>query len=341
MGLQHPRTIRPGRESLHPYLVWLDSWNLVLESVSRSQRTRTGYLDDIVFLAAWMRRYRPKFRDWEDVDKAAMIEFFAWLQRPGTPCPHLLVDRDPAPRCTGYAVGYVRHVAVSASQFLRWWAEEEDLPNPLDRVELPAQQQLGKSLIPVIEKEDLQAIIGAAEKNRDFASRRDAAILRLIASTGVRLAELAGLRLGDVRVDRKEAVVTGKGNKIRIVRFDTKTALAVDRYLRTRAKQKGIAHDASAPLWVGRVKAGGDGAMTGSGIYQAIKRRARALGLTVHPHMFRHTFTHRWLDAGGAEGDLMELNGWDSPQMLRHYGASARQARARRAYDRIDVMGGI
>ena len=40
-------------------------------------------------------------------------------------------------------------------------------------------------------------------------------------------------------------------------------------------------------------------------------------------------------DRGGAEGDLMELNGWASPQMLRRYGASARSARARRTYDRI------
>jgi hypothetical protein len=49
----------------------------------------------------------------------------------------------------------------------------------------------------------------------------------------------------------------------------------------------------------------------------------------------RHDFSHTWLDRGGAEGDLMELNGWTSPQMLRRYGASARSARARRSYDRI------
>jgi len=49
----------------------------------------------------------------------------------------------------------------------------------------------------------------------------------------------------------------------------------------------------------------------------------------------RHDFSHTWLDRGGAEGDLMELNGWTSPQMLRRYGASARSARARRTYDRI------
>jgi hypothetical protein len=41
------------------------------------------------------------------------------------------------------------------------------------------------------------------------------------------------------------------------------------------------------------------------------------------------------LDCGGPEGDLMELNGWSSPQMLARYGASARSARARRTYDRI------
>jgi hypothetical protein len=50
---------------------------------------------------------------------------------------------------------------------------------------------------------------------------------------------------------------------------------------------------------------------------------------------FQHHFSHAWLDRGGAEGDLMELNGWASPQMLRRYGASARSARARRSYDRV------
>ena len=64
----------------------------------------------------------------------------------------------------------------------------------------------------------------------------------------------------------------------------------------------------------------------------------RQCGVEVYPHRFRHHFSHTWLDRGGAEGDLMELNGWTSPQMLRRYGASARSARARRSYDRI--MGG-
>ena len=57
--------------------------------------------------------------------------------------------------------------------------------------------------------------------------------------------------------------------------------------------------------------------------------------MQVWPHRFRHHFSHTWLDRGGAEGDLMELDCWSSPQMLLRYGASARGARARRHYDII------
>ena len=57
--------------------------------------------------------------------------------------------------------------------------------------------------------------------------------------------------------------------------------------------------------------------MTASAIYQVNVRRGRQCGIDVYPHRFRHHFSHTWLDHGGAEGDLMERNGWTSPQMLR------------------------
>jgi integrase len=50
----------------------------------------------------------------------------------------------------------------------------------------------------------------------------------------------------------------------------------------------------------------------------------------VHPHRFRHHFSHTWLDRGGPEGDLMELNGWASPQMWLH--AQSILGPARRGY---------
>ena len=77
------------------------------------------------------------------------------------------------------------------------------------------------------------------------------------------------------------------------------------------------------------------GALAAAGIYQLTARRGSQCGVDAYPHRFRHHFSHTWLDRGGLEGDLMELAGWASPQMLRRYGASARGARARRTYDRI------
>jgi integrase len=82
-------------------------------------------------------------------------------------------------------------------------------------------------------------------------------------------------------------------------------------------------------LWLG---AGDRGPLTRDGIYQVVKRRGGEAGVKVYPHRFRHHFSHTWLDRGGSEGDLMELNGWSSPQMLERYGGSARGARARRQY---------
>jgi integrase/recombinase XerD len=75
--------------------------------------------------------------------------------------------------------------------------------------------------------------------------------------------------------------------------------------------------------------------LTAARVYQLVARWDEQAGMAVHLQRFRHHFSHTWLDRGGAEGDLMQLNSWSSPQMLTWYGASARGVRARRSYDRI------
>ena len=171
---------------------------------------------------------------------------------------------------------------------------------------------------------------------RSFQQRRDAAVIAVFAATGIRLSELAGIRYdpgdprrSDVDLWHREITVHGKGRTTRTVKISFDAARALDRYIRVRARH---AQAYRTQLWLG---VNNRGAMTASGIYQVIARRGRQCGIGAFPHRFRHHFSHTWLDRGGAEGDLMELNGWTSPQMLRRYGASARSARARRSYDRI------
>ncbi len=108
----------------------------------------------------------------------------------------------------------------------------------------------------------------------------------------------------------------GKGGKDRTVRIDHEAARRLDRYLRVRAKHEQAYR---LGLWLGT---GDRGPLTSNGIYQMVKRRGDRAGVRVYPHRFRHHFSRTWLDRGGPEGDLMELNGWVSPQMLTRYGAS-------------------
>ena len=158
----------------------------------------------------------------------------------------------------------------------------------------------------------------------------------MLRASGIRLAELAGIRYhpddpgrSDVDLQRREIYIRGKRSKDRIVRIDHEAARRVDRYLRVRARHSQAYR---SRLWLG---AGDRGPLTRDGIHQMVRRRGDQAGVKVYPHRFRHHFTHTWLERGGAEGDLMDLNGWSSPQMLERYGGSARGARARRHYDLV------
>jgi site-specific recombinase XerD len=67
--------------------------------------------------------------------------------------------------------------------------------------------------------------------------------------TGARRAELADLQLGDLDLDLDVAIVLGKGRRERALPYGHKTAVALDRYLRVRARHK----DAHLPwLWLGK-----------------------------------------------------------------------------------------
>jgi site-specific recombinase XerD len=313
MTIPQPRPRRRKPLNAGPFAPEIGSFRLHLAAEGKAAKTVRTYTEAVAWFAAAHLIPRTGCTRWEQVSGHDVQR---WLV-------HLL---------TLYSDAYASNQFRALQQFFRWLAEEEQLPDPMARLRAP---KVTEKLVPVFISEELSALEKTCQ-GRSFAQRRDAAIIAVLTATGIRAGELAGIRYdpddprrSDVDLWRREITVRGKGGRPRVVRIGHEAARALDRYLRVRSRH---AQAWRPQLWLG---VNNRGPMTANGIYQMIARRGRQAGVDAWTHRFRHHFSHTWLDRGGAEGDLMELNGWSSPQMLRLYGASARSARARRTYDRI------
>jgi len=313
MAVPSRRLLRPGKLDASVFGADVASFRLHLAAENKAERTIRAYTEAVRWFAAAHLLCQTSKTRWEQVDTQDVQR---WMV-------HLLGR---------YSEAYAYQQYRALQQFFRWLAAEEELPDPMARLRPP---KVTEKPVPFFTSVELSKLEKACRGNT-FAQRRDAAILAVFRATGVRLAELAGIRYdpdgpgrSDLDMERREIKVRGKGGKDRTVRIDHEAARRVDRYLRVRARHEQAYR---LGLWLGT---GGRGPLTGNGIYQMVKRRGDQAGVRVYPHRFRHHFSHTWLDRGGAEGDLMELNGWSSPQMLERYGGSVRGARARRHYDLI------
>jgi site-specific recombinase XerD len=287
-------------------------------------------------LESWQLSLHDKSRNTVKLYLGELRRFAAWLADAGRPAKApgvvLHVGRQDveahlsALREAGKAPAGIRARWVALSAFYRWLASEDEVDaSPMVKVTAP---KADPPPIDVVTAEAFEQLLKACA-GRGFIDRRDAALLACLWSTGLRVFEVCALQLEDVDLMQRVALVRhGKGDRHRLVRFDGRTAALVDRYKRARSGHKLAA---SPHLWLGPRQPLGP-----AGVAGMLDRRAVAAGLGhLHPHQFRHTFADRWLAAGGTEGDLQRLGGWQDSASMRRYGAARATDRALAAYDQV------
>jgi integrase len=199
------------------------------------------------------------------------------------------------------------------------YAEGEQETDPLAGLKSP---RIDAKVVPALSEDQLRRLIKACA-GRSFTDRRDEALVRLMAETGMRASEAVNLTTADVDLERLQITIQrGKGGKGRVVGIGPQTGLAIDRYLRARRHHRLCD---SHNLWLG----GGGKTFAYHGLDGALKARARIAGIEgFHAHLLRHTFATRWKAARGSDDGLMAVAGWSSRAMIDRYAGAAAAERA-------------
>lgn len=282
-----------------------ESWQLSLRAANMSPGTVTTYNNGIKAYAKWCRQheYVP------DLSRKQVRTFLVEF-----------MDGGGAPTTAG-------NYLTALKGFASWCVAEDELAEyELEGLKRP---KVGKRYRPAITAEEFNGMIATCDL-KTFLGKRDEALLRFLADSGGRSAEILGLELDDVRMAQGRALVRGKGDKDRWIPFTATTATSLDRYLRARRKHK--LAESTRLVWLGdRGKTFGYSSM-----WYMVDKRARQAGVThVHPHMFRRMFADAWLSAGGSTDGLMAVAGWEDMAMIKIYAGQRANVRGLEEHQRL------
>ncbi len=163
------------------------------------------------------------------------------------------------------------------------WLEDENyiLKSPVRRIHKIKTTKVVKD---TYSDEDLELMRDSC------SSKRDLAIIDLLASTGMRVGELVKLNKDDVDFNERECIVFGKGDKERVVYFDARTKLHLSEYLESR-------DDDSPALFISLNNP--VSRITINAVEARLRELGKSIGLKkVHPHKFRRTLATTAIDKG-------------------------------------------
>ena len=163
------------------------------------------------------------------------------------------------------------------------WLEQEDyiIKSPMRRIH---KVKTGTRVKSTISDEEMETL-------RDHCdNKRDLAMIDFLASTGIRVGELVRLNRTDINFNERECIVSGKGNKQRIVYFNARAKTHLLNYLGERTDENPALfvslHQPTERLRI-------------SGVETRLRKLGRETGVMhVHPHKFRRTLATAAIDRG-------------------------------------------
>jgi integrase/recombinase XerC len=184
--------------------------------------------------------------------------------------------------------------------------------NPTVLVQTP---KLERRLPQFLDEESVRQLMEQPDRATPEGTR-DAAILEMFYSTGIRLSELLNVTLDDVDLDGGTIKVVGKGSKERIVPIGSRARDAVRHYLAVRHH---FLPQSTSPRWIFLTVRGKR--MSPKGVNLLVNRYIGAVSeiQKKSPHVLRHTFATHLLDRGADLQAVRELLGHESLSTTQVY----------------------
>jgi integrase/recombinase XerD len=182
--------------------------------------------------------------------------------------------------------------------------EGEIEENPASLIESP---KIGLKLPEVLSIVEIDKIIDAIDLSKP-EGHRNKAIIETLYGCGLRVSELVNLRLTDIHYSEEFVVVTGKGNKQRLVPISGKALKEMDIYKIDRDRLP-VIRDQNV-LFLNRRGSH----LTRAMIFTIIKDLAAKAGIrkNISPHTFRHSFATHMIEAGADLRAVQEMLGHES-----------------------------
>ncbi len=197
--------------------------------------------------------------------------------------------------------------------FLRWLYDEGYIDvNICDKFKLP---KATRKVIDVLSDEEIDKLL-AALSGDEWLTVRNRLIVALMLDSGLRLNEVVTLQRSCVHLADRYLIVTGKGDKQRVVPFGEFTAKTLCEYL---SATDSASYTDTLIIKVSETLCGFEG-ITQATIKNMFRRlKARAGIPRLYPHLLRHTFATRYLENGGNIYTLQQILGHTSLEMVKKY----------------------
>lgn len=214
-------------------------------------------------------------------------------------------------RRADYSRATVARKIATLRSFYKFLARQGEVPrNPVKVIRTPRQE---KRLPKFLDPADVERLL-SAPKGKDLLSLRDAAMLEILYSTGMRVSELVGLDLEDIDPIGEVVRVRGKGRRERLAPLGSYAITALNRYLGARAEAD--VHDAKAVF----INRHGE-RLNARSVRRKLAKYLAVAGLDPHvsPHTLRHSFATHMLERGADLRAVQELLGHRSLSTTQIY----------------------